>query len=269
MITFSPSMNDLAVETQNFYRRAVHLLNEEEIPFLVGGAYALAHYTGIVRHTKDFDVFLRKSDFERALDAFTRHGYHTEVTFSHWLGKAYHGEDFVDFIFSSGNGIARIDEQWFEHSNSATFLGEPILLCPAEEIIWSKGFICERERFDGADINHLILARGHEMDWHRLLDRFGDQWRVLYAHLVLFGFVYPSERTQVPAWVMDKLTERIKEETLKGADASRVCQGTLLSRIQYCIDMDEWDFSDARLSDPSNMSRKQTELWTDAGLRQH
>ena len=29
------------------------------MPFLVGGAYAFARYTGIERHTKDFDVFVR------------------------------------------------------------------------------------------------------------------------------------------------------------------------------------------------------------------
>ena len=39
-------------------------------PFLVGGAYAFARYTGIERHTKDFDVFVRPRDFDRALDAF-------------------------------------------------------------------------------------------------------------------------------------------------------------------------------------------------------
>src|SRR5437762_2369474 len=56
MIASSPALEDLSLETQHFYRQAVRLLNEGGVPFLVGGAYALAHYTGIVRHTKDFDV---------------------------------------------------------------------------------------------------------------------------------------------------------------------------------------------------------------------
>ena len=35
-------------------------------------------------------------------------------------------------------------------------LDKEVKLCPPEEIIWSKSFIMERERFDGADINHLL-----------------------------------------------------------------------------------------------------------------
>ena len=40
-----------------FYRRTMNLLNEASIPFLVGGAYALARYSAVERHTKDFDSF--------------------------------------------------------------------------------------------------------------------------------------------------------------------------------------------------------------------
>ncbi len=266
MIAFSAALEDLSLETQDFYRRAVSLLQRADVPFLVGGAYALAHHTGIVRHTKDFDIFVRPDDCSRALEALAGGGYRTELTFAHWLGKAFHGEDFVDVIFSSGNGVARVDDQWFEHASSATFFGEPILLCPVEEIIWSKSFVCERERFDGADVNHLLRARGRELDWDRLLARFGPHWRVLLAHLVLFGFVYPSERDAVPAWVMGELLRRLQGESAPAG--RRVCQGTLLSRIQYTIDMDRWGYADARLDDEAGMTRQEADDWTEAGLRE-
>jgi hypothetical protein len=29
--------------------------------------------------------------------------------------------------------------------------------------------------------------------------RFGDHWRVLFSHIILFGFVYPDKRQNVPA----------------------------------------------------------------------
>ena len=45
----------------------------------------------------------------------------------------------------------------------------PVLLAPPEEMIWSKAFVCERERYDGADVNHLLRACGRQMDWQRLL----------------------------------------------------------------------------------------------------
>ena len=37
--------------------RAIEVLLEAEVPFLVGGAYAFATYTGIYRDTKDLDLF--------------------------------------------------------------------------------------------------------------------------------------------------------------------------------------------------------------------
>src|SRR5437763_1505759 len=79
------------------------------VPFLVGGAYALNYYTGIVRHTKDFDFFVRPEDTERTLEALAaQQGLHTEMTFPHWLGKVYSGDEFCDVIFSSGNGVCRV-----------------------------------------------------------------------------------------------------------------------------------------------------------------
>jgi hypothetical protein len=221
-------------------------LHEAGVPFLLGGAYALAQYTGIVRHTNDLDVFVRRADVMRALDAFAAAGFHTELTFAHWLGKAFFGQDFVDVIFGSGNGVAKVDDAWFAHARPARFLDADVLRCPPEEMIWSKAFVTERERYDGADIHHLIRACGRDLDWPRLLQHFGLYWRVLLSHRVLFGFVYPAERVAVPAWLMDELIGRLQRETATAPPQRHVCQGTLLSRVQYVTDLQRGD-ADARL----------------------
>jgi hypothetical protein len=78
-------------------------------------------------------------------------GYRTEVSFPHWLAKAFGDDGFVDVIFSSGNSVAEVDEEWFTHASQDEILGVPVSLCPAEEMIWHKGYVQERERFDGAD----------------------------------------------------------------------------------------------------------------------
>src|SRR4051794_37395457 len=61
---------ELDPETCRFYREALVIMEKAGIPFLVGGAYALQRYTGISRHTKDFDIFVRPTDAQRALKAF-------------------------------------------------------------------------------------------------------------------------------------------------------------------------------------------------------
>ena len=56
-------------DTNAFYRRTLHVLSDARVPFLVGGSHAILNYTGIVRETKDFDVFVRHDDLESALVA--------------------------------------------------------------------------------------------------------------------------------------------------------------------------------------------------------
>ena len=260
----TPELAVLSEQSIRFYRHALAILREAGIPHLVGGAYAFARYTGIERHTKDFDVFIRKDDFGRAAWAFQKAGYKAELTFPHWIGKVYKGEDFVDLIYSAGNGVAEVDDRWFAHAVKEQVFGVDVELIPAEEMIWSKGLIMERERFDGADVAHVFRAVGDRLDWPRLLERFGTYWRALYAHLVLFGFIYPSDRDKVPAWVMEELAQRMAGETRAGNAESRTCYGTIVSRQQYLKDVQEWGYADARLTD-GKMSEDDIELWT-AGI---
>ena len=259
-----PKRAVLPRKTRACYRRAMATLREGGVPFMVGGAYALERYTGIVRHTKDFDVFLHPRDFERALATLTAAGYETECTFPHWLGKATAAGDMVDLIFGAGNGVAMVDDEWFVHAVSDEVLDMPALLCPAEEIIWSKAFIMERERYDGADVAHILRASADQLDWPRLLRRFGAHWRVLFKHLVMFGFIYPSDRQGIPAWVMRALTRRLERELVGPPPPTRVCQGTLISRAQYLVAIECWGYEDARLGANGTMSDEDAALWTAA-----
>src|SRR5437016_7709463 len=166
----SPAVVDVLDDaTINFYRTAMELMEVGGLEYLVGAAYAFAQYTGVVRHTKDFDVFIRREDFDRASEIFESAGYKTELTFPHWIGKAFKGDDFVDLIFSAGNGVAEVDDLWFQRAVAAKVFGVDVKLIPAEEMIWSKGLIMERERFDGADVAHILNAAGETLDWHHLI----------------------------------------------------------------------------------------------------
>ena len=208
------------------YREALGRMARSGIPFLVGGAYAFARYTGIERFTKDFDVFVRPEDVDRLLAVLADAGFRTERTFKHWLAKAYGGDDFLDLIYSSGNGVARVDGEWFRHGIEGEVLGHHVRLVAPEEMIWSKAFIMERERYDGGDVAHLLRATADSLDWNRLVSRFGEFWRVLYSHLVLFGFIYPSERARIPLWVMEQLTDRLASELRTSPPADLLCRGT-------------------------------------------
>ena len=255
------TLESSAQDTNNFYRRTLHVLSDATVPFLVGGSHAFLEYTGIVRNTKDFDLFLRRSDLDRAMAALRDAGYRTELTFPHWLGKAWQHDDFVDLVFSSGNGVCAVDDGWFEHAVETQVLGMPVKIVPCEELLWQKTFVMERERFDGADIMHILRSRARDLDWPRLSDRFGAHWPLLYTYLVMFSFIYPSEAGQLPVSVLDDFAQRFV--ALRSTPPTeRVCHGTLVSRAQYLMDIGQYGYADARLTPRGNMSPEDAIFWT-------
>jgi hypothetical protein len=255
---------ELEPATRKFYSQTLTTLREANIPFLVGGAYAFERYTGITRHTKDLDLMIRPSDVEHTLEVLEAAGYQAELTFPHWLAKASKGDDFIDVIFKSGNGIAEVNDAWFEHAVEDTVLNVPVKLCPVEEILLTKMFIMERERYDGADVAHLLLARADQLDWQRLMNYMDENWRVLLSHLILFGFIYPGEQARIPQWIMQELMQRLEQDLASEPPTERLCRGTFLSRAQYLVDIEQWGYRDARLQPTGTMTADQIEHWTDA-----
>jgi hypothetical protein len=231
---------------QQVHGRALALLQDAGLNPMVGGAYAMRTHAGLWRDTKDLDLFVRKDRVGEALDLLARAGYRTELTDPLWIAKAFAGPYFIDLIFSSGNGIASVDEEWERRAARATVLDRESLIAPAEEMIWQKSYIQERERFDGADIHHLLRCRGAQLDWRHILDRFGDHWPVLLGHLLTFRFAFPSEKEQVPSWVMRELTARLSRAEDSPPQRKRICRGTLLSRQQYLYEVNEHGYRDAR-----------------------
>ena len=260
----SPTHSMVETPTREFYREAMEFLAKANVPFLVGGAFAFVHQAGIDRSTKDLDIFVRPCDVQALLRASAEAGFDADLFYSHWLAKIRSPSGFVDVIFSSGNGVAVVDDQWFEYASEREVLGVRVLVAPPEESIWSKAFVMERERFDGADVAHIILAVGEGLDWRRLIDRFGPHWRVLLAHLVLFGFIYPSQRSRVPAAVIEELMQRLAAETQSPDKEDPICYGTLLSWSQYLADVLGGSFRDARIRPHGNLTPDEVARWTSA-----
>ncbi|HEX7085382.1 MAG TPA: hypothetical protein VF198_03405 [Vicinamibacterales bacterium] len=254
--------SEMSAPRRGFYQRVLRALVRERVPCLVGGTYALEDHTGIRRATKDLDLFILDGGWDAAAAALAREGIHTTLPFPHWLGKAHRGRLCVDLLYASGNGLCRVDESWFTHAPERVFWGVRAMVCPVEELIWSKSFVQERERFDGADVLHLLRAQADELDWDHLLARFGENWEVLLSHLVLFRFVYPGDRDRIPARVLRTLVDRLLHEPLRPG-VEHLCRGTLLSREQYLADIERPDVLDARVPPYGTLSPADIVRWTE------
>jgi hypothetical protein len=221
------------------FRDALLLLEQNEVHFAVSGAFAFQQHTGICRDTKDLDIFLSSEQASAALTCLARHGYECEVRDPVWLAKAYRGNYFIDLITGMSNAAITVDDSWIRHSQPAIVLGVPTRLLAPEELVASKLFVVRRERFDGADIAHIIYATRGELDWERILRQAGEHWEVLLWALLLFRYVYPSHSDYVPASLWRDLIGRLTAALAQG-DRKQEFRGSLIDDCIFAIDVKEW-----------------------------
>lgn len=165
-----------AKKAADFYQIVMKTLQAANIPFMVGGTYALNFYTDLNRQTHDLDLFGKASDYPRFLAAMKAAKIKSELVDERWIAKATKGELLVDFIFNSASALCPVDDSWLEHAPIMTLYGVKVKVVPAEEMILSKIYYQERRHYDGADINHLILKQGKNLNWRRLMRRMEAHW---------------------------------------------------------------------------------------------
>ncbi|MBI2601053.1 nucleotidyltransferase [Candidatus Daviesbacteria bacterium] len=237
-------MNLFDKDTEAFYAKVLQILNDNKIPVLLGGTIAVMKYTGINRPTKDLDIFCKAGDYLKIIGIMQKHGLKTEITDARWIAKIFHKGIYVDLIFGTSEGLWHVEERWFKNAPPTNIFGIKAKLIPPVELIWSKAYVQDRSHYDGADIHHLILKLGKELDWKKLLSRMEIHWEILLAHLINFRFVYPSDREKVPKWIMHELINRLNLQLTTPIPQQKVCRGPLISRNQYMIDVEEWGYQD-------------------------
>jgi hypothetical protein len=228
------------------YRRWLQVLSLSGVPYALGGAYAFYAYTGAWRDSKDLDAFLEPRHLRAALDAFQGAGYETEVRDRLWLAKVHEGRYLLDLLFAVRHSTAfKVDARWFETAVPVTLLGVPSRILGLEELIATKIYLAARDRFDGADIVHLIREVEGRVDWGRVVDLLHGDDEILLWHLVLFGFVYPGHLEYLPQDLMDDAFRRLRADRDAGADPRRF-RGMLLDPEAFAVDVRQWGYGDCR-----------------------
>jgi hypothetical protein len=227
-----------APEQEELFRTVLLILKERGVPYAVSGAFALHEHTGIWRDTKDLDVFMSLEWVTRAMEILNQSGLETEICDPVWLCKARAAEYYVDLISGMSNAVVRVDQSWIDRAFDSEVLGIPVKVLAPEELIASKIFVAFRERFDGADIAHIVYAAGNSMDWSRLLALVGDHWGMLLWALVLFQYVYPNSNA-VPKLIWDELLTKFRAD-VDNPDPKAPFRGSLVDERMFAIDVAEW-----------------------------
>lgn len=223
------------------FREILGFFEKKRIPFAVAGAFALQEHTGICRDTKDLDLFLTAESVVPALSLLREEGFECETCDPVWLFKAHRDGFFVDLITGMSNATIIVDNSWIERSRPAMVHGVNVRVLAAEELLASKLFVTRRERFDGADIAHIIYGTRGQLDWERVFQLAGENWEMLFWALVLFRYAYPAQTQLVPLEVWRELTHRF-EQVVSHPDPTAKFRGSLIDDKMFAIDVDDWGF---------------------------
>lgn len=226
-------------EQVELFRDVLTTLEDSGTRYAVSGAFALRHHTGICRFTKDLDLFLTPEQCPAALRCLRDGGMECEVPDPVWLAKAHRDGYFVDLISGMSNGMIMVEDSWIERAHPAVVYGVETRVLAPEELVASKLFVARRERFDGADIAHVIYGTRGCLDWDRELELAAEHWEMLLWALVLFRYVYPGQSHYVPVHVWGELLRRFEHE-VREPDPKAQFRGSLVDDSMFAIDVNEW-----------------------------
>lgn len=232
-------------QAEAFYDKLLTTLTRKKLPFMIGGTFAFMEYTGIERETGDIDIKIPYEDHPRILKSLTDAGYKTELAEIqlNWLAKVTDPDGYyTDIIYAERNGLYKVEERWFERAHEGVVLGHKVKLEPIEEMIRSKSYVRNRHRDDTGDVVHLILRQGKHIDWHILIEKMEPHWELLLSSILLFLFIYPSERALIPKWVIERLVVKLEDRIAHEPTKDKITRGLLLSN-DYQVGVSLWGFS--------------------------
>jgi len=179
-----------------------------KIPFALGGAFAVATYTGCWRNTKDLDLYVLPQHRDRMIqltnDLRLADYYDTKAYDRWWIYRATREDVIVDIIWAMANHRAQIDGLWMS-GPEVTLHGRRMKVLPAEALLWDKLYIMQRDRCDWPDVLNLLYAAGPDVEWDYLLERIGGDTPLLAGALSVFRWLAPGHAEQFPDWLWERV----------------------------------------------------------------
>lgn len=196
------------------------------INVLLGGALALATYTGHWRNTKDVDVLVHEGDRGRARDELQKAGfddyYERQAYDRSWIFRGFKDGVIFDIISGLPNHRVEIDDQWFRRAHCITLHGRRFFVAPAEELVRMKLYVMQRERCDWVDVLNVLACTVGTLDWTWLIQRMGRDLALLQSVLALFNWMSAGRAREIPSWVRHRFAlPEVEAEDLAAMEERR------------------------------------------------
>ncbi|MHB9035635.1 MAG: nucleotidyltransferase [Armatimonadota bacterium] len=210
------SLDDMGNSFENhdreMYMPALTVLNESGIDYMLGGAFALYHYTQWWRNTHDVDVYLVQDDVPKACRVLEMAGFEDIGEQAEgdrdWIYHSRRESMIVDVIWRFANLENYVTRDWLERAPVGNFLGTGVKFMPLEELVWIKTFVINRHRCDWPDVMRVIRAQCSNLDWERLLRLLDEHWLLLAGLVDVFDWQHPDSVGCVPDRIREELIRR-------------------------------------------------------------
>ncbi|HEX2392755.1 MAG TPA: nucleotidyltransferase [Solirubrobacterales bacterium] len=165
-----PAGNDPPPELTEALKGAVAALEEESVPYLLGGGLG-CWARGGPPSSNDIDLMLKREDAERAQRALAAAGMRPEDPPEQWLLKAWAGELLIDLIFEP-SGVAVTDEA-IARGDELNVAGMRIRVMALDDILVTKLLALDEHSADYRDLLAIARALREQIEWPVLRERTG------------------------------------------------------------------------------------------------
>ena len=149
-------------------KEAAGVLQEAEIPFILGGGLA-AWARGGPKSEHDVDFMLRPEDADAALAALDARGYRTERPPEGWLVKTWVDDVLVDLIFDPSGGP--IDTETIERADVIEVAALRIPVASLEDVMAQKLLALTEQEPEYGAVLEIARALREQIDWDEVRDR--------------------------------------------------------------------------------------------------
>jgi hypothetical protein len=199
----------IPLEHWRVYKCVLDRVCAENVPFALGGGLALGVYTEKFRRSKDLDLYILPEHRDAIVRMMNNCGlrdyFEVKEYVRDWIYRGHSDDVIVDAIWAMANKRAVVDERWLTAGPMVQMFGQQFRVIPAEELLWSKLYVLQRDRCDWPDILNLMYAAGPTLDWNHLFERVAQDRPLLKGVLSVFSWVSPERAALVPEYVWETL----------------------------------------------------------------
>jgi hypothetical protein len=160
--------NEVAEELTESLKRSVAALEEQGIPYLLGGGLG-CWARGGPPSSNDIDLMVKPEDAERAQEALAEAGMKPETPPEQWLRKAWDGDILVDLIYEPSG--MRIDDEAIARGEELSVTAMQVRVMDLDDILTTKLLALDEHSADYRDLILITRSLREQIDWPKLRDR--------------------------------------------------------------------------------------------------